>query len=59
MKLIDKIEKNKKCINRNEIIKLLKDYKKSFNNVNTIQKLLLLNRQFEQDINLIYQMILK
>ena len=33
------------------MILLLKDYKEAFDSVNTIQKLLLLNKQFEQELN--------
>tara|TARA_A100001391_G_scaffold201946_1_gene190281 strand:+ start:387 stop:599 length:213 start_codon:yes stop_codon:yes gene_type:complete len=51
MQLIKQYEKNSKAINRKKMLILLKDYQEAFNSVNTIQKLLLLNKSFEQELN--------
>jgi len=51
MILIKEYEKNKKAINREIFIKILKDYKDALNEINTIQKLLLLNKELETILN--------
>jgi len=51
MQLIKQYEKNLKAINRKKMLILLKDYEEAFNSVSSIQKLLLLNRQFEEELN--------
>ena len=51
MQLIKQYEKNSKAINRKKMLILLKDYQEAFNSVNTIQKLLLLNKSFEEELN--------
>jgi len=51
MQLIKQYEKNLKAINRKKMLILLKDYKEAFNEVSSIQKLLLLNKAFEEELN--------
>ena len=51
MQLIKQYEKNLNAINREKMLILLKDYKEAFNEVSTIQKLLLLNKAFEEELN--------
>jgi hypothetical protein len=51
MQLIKQYEKNLKAINRKKMLILLKDYKEAFNEVSSIQKLLLLNKAFEKELN--------
>ena len=46
MQLIKQYEKNSKAINRKKMLILLKDYQEAFNSVNTIQKLLLIKKDF-------------
>tara|TARA_R100001082_G_C4333230_1_gene146658 strand:- start:175 stop:387 length:213 start_codon:yes stop_codon:yes gene_type:complete len=51
MQLIKQYEKNLNAINREKMLILLKDYKDAFNEVSSIQKLLLLNKAFEEELN--------
>lgn len=51
MQLIKQYEKNLKAINRKKMLILLKDYQDAFNEVSSIQKLLLLNKAFEEELN--------
>ena len=51
MQLIKQYEKNLKAINRKKMLILLKDYKEAFNEASSIQKLLLLNKAFEEELN--------
>tara|TARA_R110002012_G_scaffold321010_1_gene547082 strand:- start:145 stop:357 length:213 start_codon:yes stop_codon:yes gene_type:complete len=51
MQLIKQYEKNLKAINRKKMLILLKDYEQAFNEVSSIQKLLLLNKAFEEELN--------
>jgi len=51
MQLIKQYEKNSKAINRKKMLILLKDYKEAFNEASSIQKLLLLNKAFEEELN--------
>jgi hypothetical protein len=51
MQLIKQYEKNLQAINRKKMLILLKDYKEAFNEVSSIQKLLLLNKAFEEELN--------
>ena len=51
MQLIKQYEKNLKAIYRKKMLILLKDYEEAFNEVSSIQRLLLLNKAFEEELN--------